>query len=449
MDDPTRSLSTRTRGQLVAAGDPGYDEARQTFNGMLDRRPRLLFRPADLADVVTAVRWADEHDLGIAVRGGGHNVAGHSMPDDAFVIDLSRWRGARVDPAGGTVEALGGSLLMDLDSATAGHGFAVPSGTFVDTGIGGLTLGGGIGYIIGSEGFACDALVGAELVTADGTVVEVDGEREPDLLWALRGGGGNFGVVTRFRYRMTAVPSMYGGRLRYRGDGVRDVLTRLFELDRSAPDELVLIGDAWWSTAEQVPALTLFVAWRGDPGQGEAAVDELRRHPALYQDGLHPLSWLELQALNQPIPFGYRHYWKGHFLGEAPASLADAIVEAAAGIRDESAVLIELIHGAAHRIPAESAAFGGRAAVANVTAIGIWERREDDDAGIGWARRSASLFEPFSLRGGGYLNYPEVDQSAARVAAAFGDAAFARLRGVKARVDPGNRFRYNANIPPA
>jgi FAD/FMN-containing dehydrogenase len=448
MDAHERSLMARTRGQIIAPDDRVYDAARSIFNGMLDRRPRLIFRPNDTEDLVAAVRWASEADLAIAVRGGGHSVAGHSVPDDAFVIDLSRWRSATVDPERRIADALGGCLLMDLDAATAAYGLAAPSGTFVDTGIGGLTLGGGISNLIASEGFACDALIGAELVTAEGRIVEVDEAREPDLLWALRGGGGNFGVVTRLRYRLTQVEQMYSGSLWYRGPAMGDVLARLFELDRTAPDELVTQAVAWWSVPDDGPILKLNVTWRGEPDAGDAAIQELREHAALYEANLRPMSWLELQARYTPIPFGLRHYWKGHLVREASAGLADAVIAAADGSGDDGFVLVEMIHGAAHRIPAESAAFGGRRAVANVTALGIWRQAGDDEAGIEWARRGAGLFEPYSLSGGGYLNYPEVDQTATRVAAAFGPETFAKLRRIKRTWDPDNRFRFNANIPP-
>jgi FAD/FMN-containing dehydrogenase len=448
-EDLATALAGRVRGRIIAPGDASYDAARETFNGMLDRRPRLIVRPVDTADIAAAVRWAGEVDLPVGVRGGGHSVAGHSMPDEALVIDLSGWRGVRVDPGRRTADALGGSLLMDLDAATSAHGCAVPSGTFFDTGVAGLTLSGGIGYLVASEGFACDALVGAELVTADGSVVEVDETREPDLLWALRGGGGNFGVVTRLRYRLTTVERMYGGLLRYRGDGVGDAIERMFELDRTAPDELVLQAVAWHSAETGAPALTAIVAWRGDAGSEAAAVRPLREHAALYESDLRPMSWLQMQALNTPMPFGLRHYWKGHFVRETTSELAAAIVGATASARSDDFVLLELLHGAPHRIPADSAAFGGRRAVANVTALAIWSDAAEDADRMAWARAAAASFEPFSLSGGGYLNYPEVDQSSARVAAAFGPPAFDRLRRIKGRHDPANRFRFNGNIPPA
>jgi FAD/FMN-containing dehydrogenase len=447
--EPGRDLAARTRGEVIVPGDPAYDAARSTFNGMLERRPSVIFRPADVADVAAAVRWAGDADLPIGVRAGGHSVAGHSTPDGAPLVDLSRWRSVSVDPSARTAEALGGSLLMDLDAATAAHGLVAPSGTFVDTGIAGLTLSGGISYIVATEGYACDALIGAQLVTADGSVVEVDEDREPDLLWALRGGGGNLGIVTRLRYRLTPIGRLYAGTVRYRGAAVRDVLRSIFDRDAGSPDELTLQAIAWRSEEDQAPRLTVLVTWRGDEGDGAAATTWLREHPAAYEVDVRPMSWLELQARNTPIPFGLRHYWKGHLVGSTPADLVDAVIAAADEGRDDDGILIELIHGQAHRIAPESAAFGGRRAMANVTALGIWTDAADDDVHIAWARRTAAAVEPWSLAGGGYLNYPEVDQTAARVAAAFGPEAFARLQSIKRTVDPDNRFRFNANIPPA
>lgn len=448
IEAPERSLAALTRGPVIGPGHPHYDGARALFNGMLDRRPRLIFRPADVDDLVAAVRWASDADLSIAVRGGGHSVAGHSMPDDGFVIDLSRWRSARVDPARQIAEAEGGCLLVDLDVATAGHGLAAPSGTFFDTGIGGLTLGGGISHIVASEGFGCDALIGAEVVTADGRVVEVGETTEPDLLWALRGGGGNFGIVTRFRYRLTPIQTMYSGSMSYRGPALHDLLTRLFELDASGPDELVTQVIVWWSEEDGGPIVKVNIDWRGEPEAGDVAIRELRDHVACFQTNVQPMTWLQAQARFTPIPFGLRHYWKGHLVREAGSGLANAVLAAAEGSGDEGFILVELIHGAAHRIPEASAAFGGRRAVANVTALSIWRDASGDEQGIEWGRRAARLFEPYSLSGGGYLNYPEVDQTAARVAAAFGPERLADLRRIKKVWDPSNRFRHNANIAP-
>lgn len=448
MSEAIHDLRGCTRGELLEPADLGYEAAREAYNAMATGRPMAIFRPVDLSDIVAAVRWASGSGLAIGVRGGGHSVAGHSCPDGALLIDLSRWRGATVDSAARTVDALAGSRLMDLDAATFAHGLAAPSGTFIDTGIGGLTLTGGISWLLSSEGFACDALIGAQLVTADGDVLEIDEEHEPELLWGLRGGGGNFGVVTRLRYALTEVPAMFGGHLRFRGDSLRDAILRTFEVDASAPDELVLAMVAW-RAEDGAPSISVNVGWRGDPQSGMAAVHALATHPACYQSDLKPMNWLQQQTLYQPIPFGLRQYWKGHLVGRLDETLADALIASASEASNKSFALVELIHGKAHRIPETHAAFGGRSAVANVTALAIWENATDDEAEIDWARRFADRVSPLSIRGGGYLNYAELDQSAARVSAAFAPDSWERLRQLKQRLDPMNRFRFNANIPPA
>jgi FAD/FMN-containing dehydrogenase len=443
-----RDLRARTRGEVIEPQDGSYEAARAAYNAMATGRPVCIFRPGDVHDIVAAVRWAAESDLLIGVRGGGHSVAGHSSPNGALLVDLSRWRGANVDPVGRTADALAGSRLMDLDAATFAYGLAAPSGTFIDTGIGGLTLAGGISWLLASEGFACDALIGAELVTADGDVVEVDEQREPELLWGLRGGGGNFGIVTRLRYALTPVPAMFGGRLRFRGDGLRDAILRSFDVEASAPDQLVLAIVAW-RAEDGSPAISVNVGWRGDADPGIAMIRPLAEHPACYESDLKSMSWLQQQSLYQPIPFGLRQYWKGHLVGSLDETLADALIASASAASNESFALVEFIHGKAHRIPDSWAAFGGRAAVANVTALAIWDDPTDDDGEIEWARGFADRVAPLSLRGGGYLNYPELDQTAGRVAAAYPPDSWARLRRLKRRLDPSNRFRFNANIPPA
>ena len=446
--DIVGDLRARTRGEVLEPQDAGYQAARAAYNALATGQPACIFRPADVTDIVAAVRWAAEVDLPIGVRGGGHSVAGHSSPNGALLVDLSRWRGADVDPVARTAVALGGSRLMDLDAATAAHALAAPSGTFVDTGIGGLTLTGGISWILASQGFACDALIGARLLTIDGDVIDIDDQREPELMWGLRGGGGNFGIVTHLRYALTPVPRMYGGALRFRGDGIRDVIMRVFELEATAPDELVLAIVAWRGE-DGSPGISVNFAWRGDPDAGAAAVRALTSHPALFESDVKAMSWLQQQAQYGPIPFGLRQYWKGHLVGRLDETLADALVAAASDAGEYSFGLVELIHGMAHRIPDDSAAFGGRAAVANVTALAIWSEAKDDEREIAWARRVAESVAPISLQGAGYLNYPELDQTAGRVAAAFPSESWNRLRRLKRLLDPDNRLRFNANIPPA
>jgi FAD/FMN-containing dehydrogenase len=441
-------LRARTRGEVLAPTDDGYEPARAAYNALATGQPACIFRPADVSDIVAAVRWAADVDLPIGVRGGGHSVAGHSSPNGALLVDLSRWRGADVDPVARTAEALAGSRLMDLDAATAAHTLAAPSGTFIDTGIGGLTLTGGISWILASQGFACDALIGARMVTVGGDVIDIDAQHEPELLWGLRGGGGNFGIVTHLRYALTPVPRMYGGALRFRGPGIRDVILRAFEIESTAPDELVLAIVAWRGE-DGSPGISVNFSWRGDADAGAAAVRSLSDHEALFESDVKAMNWLQQQGQYEPIPFGLRQYWKGHLVGRLDETLADSLIEAASSAGPSSFCLVELIHGMAHRIPEASAAFGGRAAVANVTALAIWDDPDADDREIAWARRVAESVAALSLRGGGYLNYPELDQTAARVAAAFPPSTWDRLRQLKRGLDPANRLRFNANIPPA
>jgi len=442
-------LRRLARGPLYLPGSGQYDERRQTFNAMLDKRPAVILQPLDVADVSAAVRWAADADIAISIRGGGHSVAGHGVGDGSLMLDLVNLASVVVDPVARVADAGGGAHLEDLDRATTAVGLAAPSGTYMTTGIGGLTLTGGIGYLLGTAGFACDALIGAEVVTADGTIHQVDDGTDPELLWALRGGGGNFGVVTRFRYALTPLPSVYGGHIRFAGQGVREVVHMLFEQQAVGPDELTMMIELSKDAATGERAATVLGAWTGDPALGEAMFGPFRARHDVVEDELRVIPYLDLQALAGRMGATYRHYWKGHFVRELSADLEDVVAAAQDAMSAHSEILIETIHGAAHRTPESHAAFGARAALANISALAIWEDPAEDERQIAWARQSAASLEPFSLRGGGYLNYAQADESAARIEGAFGAERFARLRAVKRRCDPDNRFRFNANIPPA
>jgi FAD/FMN-containing dehydrogenase len=428
-------------------GDAGYDEARISFNGMLDRRPAAIVPCTTTADVQAAVRAARAADLPIAVRGGGHSVAGHGIADDALVISLAAMRQVSVDPAGRRADAGGGALWEDVDGATTAHGLAVPGGTFVDTGIGGLTLGGGIGWLMPLAGLTCDNLVAAEVVTADGSVALAGDGGDPELLWALRGGGGNFGVVTRFSYRLGPVGPIFGGFLRYPVAAAADVLARVERMIAEHP-------------TATMPTLTI----RRNPDLGPVIslllgiVDGSDPEPilAILRDGLPrvfddvgPMTYPQLQAITGLIPFGMRHYWKGHFLRDLDGDTLAAVAEAAiADPVGQSFVLIEGIVGAARTEPEGGAAFGQRAARWNASALAIWESPNDDDAAVRWARRVADRLAGASLSGGGYVNYSPVDETAERVQATYGAERWNRLVAVKRRYDPDNVFRFNHNIPP-
>jgi FAD/FMN-containing dehydrogenase len=427
---------------------PAYDEHRISFNGILDRRPAAIVPCASTGEVVAAVRAARAAGLPIAIRGGGHSVAGHSLADGALVVSLAPMREVRVDPARRIADAGGGALWEDVDGATTAHGLAVPGGTFVDTGIGGLTLGGGIGWLMPLAGLTCDNLVEAEVVTADGEVVVAGPEGDPELLWALRGGGGNFGVVTRFRYQLIPIGPIFGGRILYPVTAASDVMGRIERL-----------------VAEHPTALMPTVSIRRNPDFGHVIgfilgiVDGSDPAPILsiLTDGLPivanqtaPMTYNELQAITGVIPFGMRHYWKGHFVGSLDGPTLEAIAKAAgdADAVGEAFVLIEGIVGPARTEPSGGAAFGQRAARWNASALAMWESSADDATAIGWARRVADLLAPASVSGGGYVNYSPVDESADRVQAAYGAERWARLVAVKRRYDPDNVFRFNHNIRP-
>jgi FAD/FMN-containing dehydrogenase len=448
MQTDERTIRGALPAGAVMPGDDGYDTARISFNGILDRRPAAIVSCASTDDVVTAVRAAHEIGLPIAIRGGGHSVAGHSIPDGALVVSLDRMRGVSVDPDRRLARAGGGAQWNDVDAGAFAHGLAVPGGTFGDTGIGGLTLGGGLGWLMPIAGLTCDNLVAAEVVTADGSVVTASADYDADLLWALRGGGGNFGVVTTFTYQLTPVRPMWGGTISYEGAAAARVLARVNELVAEHPRAMMpAFGIAM--DPELGPSVRFLVGIvdGSDPAPIEAA---LRRDLPVTSDDLGPKSYLELQALAGILPFGLRHYWKGHFLRELSVGTFQALVDSISA--DDAVglafILLEGIVGAGRIEPAGGAAFGQRAATWNASALAIWESPDEDEKAIGWARRVADIVAPASLTGGGYVNYSPVDESADRVKAAYGADRYTRLVAVKRRLDPDNVFRFNHNIRP-
>ena len=448
-------------GTVLMPADTGFDEARATFNGMLDKHPAAIVQCRSTSDVVAAVRAARAAGLPIAIRGGGHSVAGHCVADGALVVDLRHMRAVTVDPERRVAWAEGGCQWLDLDTATTAHGLATTGGTFVDTGIAGLTLTGGIGYLMGTGGFTCDTLIGAEVVTADGEIVQAGEGGDPELLWALRGGGGNFGVVTRFEYRLQPLGEMQLGRIVVPIADARRVLETAAAFAPTMPDTLnmfvVGVGLDTPSDREPDPAvdpevIAINFAFQGTAADAEAAIvpflEQLANSGA--KGGFRPVTYAELQSRTGILPFGLRHYWKGHFLREMDGPAIDAIV---AGLQDvppgESFMLLEAITGRAREEPVGGAAFGQRHARWNASALGIWEEPAGDEANIAWVRRTADGLKGSSFSGAGYGNYAQADEPIERVRAAFGDEGWNRLRAVKRRYDPDNVFRFNHNIPPA
>jgi FAD/FMN-containing dehydrogenase len=447
----------RISGKVIGPDDDGYDAARQTFNATIDRRPAAIVQCRSTADVVAAVRAARNAGLAIAVRGGGHAVAGHAVADGALVVDLREMRRVDVDPARRVARAQGGALWEDVDGATTAHGLATTGGTFGDTGIGGLTLTGGIGYLMGTFGLTCDNLVRAEVVTADGSVVIAGDDGDPELLWALRGGGGNFGVVTEFEFSIHSLGPLQSGAISVPLEHARAALAAAAEIARQDVPELVifavgptfdLVDGVEPDPATAPPVVRIAIAFQGTTEDAESVIRPLRGLPGA-AGGVIPATYIELQARTGTLPFGLRHYWKGHFVRDLDAGAIDAITLALETTPPGmSFMLLEAITGHARSEPAGGAAFGQREARWNVSALSIWEHPSEDDSMIDWARRSADALAPSSLSGAGYGNYASADESAERVRAAFGRERFDRLSRVKRRYDPDNIFRFNHNIPP-
>ena len=435
-------------GEIVAEGHPAYDEARATFNALIDRRPLAIARCRSTEDVAIALAVAREQELPVAVRGGGHNVAGHAVCEGGLVIDLTGLGGAQVDPDARIARAGGGATWQAFDTATAPHGLASPGGTFFTTGVGGLTLGGGIGFLIGRHGLSCDNLVAAEVATVSGDVLIASEDEHADLFWALRGGGGNFGVVTRFDFRLHELREIVGGFLLYDYEAAPEVLRVFRDVAADAPDDFstqALVS----RERESGQRLAAVLVCSSGPKDEPDALRELRTARGLVTDDVKRRPYLELQ-LSQDLPFGMRHYWKGHFVRELPDELLDELcARYDAAPQPPGAVLIEAIHGAAKRVPADATAVGFRDAAFNVSALGIWQEPSFDDQGIAWARDTAAAIAPYSLSGGGYLNYMQADEPLERVRAAYGAERFERLQAVKRRYDPDNVLRFNQNVPPA
>jgi FAD/FMN-containing dehydrogenase len=440
-------LRASVAGQVVTASDAGYDAARRCFNALVDRRPAVIVRCSGAPDVATAFDFARANDLEVAVRGGGHNPAGHCVLDDGLVIDLSLLRAVHADPESQVARAGGGSTWREFDSATLAAGLVTPGGVVGSTGVCGLTFGGGIGHLISQHGLTCDNLVGGELVTPDGGMVRVSATETPELLWGLRGGGGNFGVATWLEYQLHALPRVVGGLLVYRGEDIRDALRVFRDVVAHSPRELscqaILRSEE--SGAPMLVVAPCYTGGSDDPKQLEL----LRAAPGLVEDGVRDHGFADQQVLFGDTYGVERNYWKGHFVRELPDELVDALLGRMVALgRPPGSILIESLHGAPKDVDAGSAAIGFRSAAFNISAMAVWVDPQLDQEQVGWARETAAAVEPWSVSGG-YFNYMQADEPIERVRAAFGAEAFERLRALKRQYDPDNVLRRNQNIPPA
>ncbi|WP_234363562.1 FAD-binding oxidoreductase [Streptomyces sp. TN58] len=449
------------RGRLITADHAEYDTARAIWNGAVDRRPRLIARCGGTADVAAAVRFARAHDLEIAVRGGGHNVAGTAVCDDGIVIELSAMRAVSVDPADHTARVQGGALWGDVDHETQAYGLATTGGIVSHTGVAGLTLGGGIGFLMRTYGLAVDNLLAAEVVTADGSALRASADEHPDLFWALRGGGGNFGVVTLFRFALHPVgPTVLAGPVFWPAEDTADVLRFYREFAAAAPDALgtvvrlgtvpplpVVPPELHWR-----PAVAVACCYSGPVEDGERAVRPLRRFRQPLVDLLGPAPYAAFQAgLDDTTPHGWHYYWKATDLAglsdDAIAVIADHTYRAGS---PRSYVAMFHLGGAVARVPRDATAFAGRDTVHNIVIDAVWLPGESAEHAVpetAWARRFLRALEPHRASGV-YVNFLDADDGAGRVRAAYGEHTHRRLAEIKAKYDPGNAFHHNKNIHP-
>jgi FAD/FMN-containing dehydrogenase len=449
------------RGAQIATDDVDYDHARAIWNGTVDRRPRLIARPIGTADVAAAVRFARERHLEIAIRGGGHNVAGTALCDDGVVIDLSAMRAVAVDPVGRTALTQGGALWGDVDHETQVHGLATTGGIVGHTGVGGVSLGGGIGWLMRKHGLTVDNLVGAEVVTAEGDILRASAREHPDLFWALRGGGGNFGVVTSFRFALHPVgPTVTAGALYWAADDTADVLRFYRDFVAEAPDELGTVirlgtipplGDI----DEELhfrPAIAVGCCYVGTVDEGERAVRALRGFRTPLADLVGPRLYVDHQSgLDETVPHGWHYYWKGTNLPRLSDAVIDVVAEHAYRARSPRSY-VGMFHmgGAVARVPRDATAYPERDVAHIIVIDAAWLPDQDDTIGTSepaWARAFLEALKPH--RAGVYVNFLDSDDDASRVREAYGDDTYERLSGIKASYDPDNVFRNNKNIQPS
>jgi FAD/FMN-containing dehydrogenase len=446
------------RGPVIGPDDEGYDAARAIWNGAIDRRPACVARCIGVADVVAAVRFARERDLLVAVRSGGHGVGGHALCDDGLVIDLSPMKGIRVDPAARTARAEAGVLWGELDRETQLFGLATVGGIVTHTGIAGLTLGGGIGWLMRKHGATVDNLVSADLVTAEGGLLTANEEEHPDLFWGIRGGGGNFGVVTSFEYRLHAVgPIVLGGPIYHPLENAREVLAFYREFIATAPDELTTIFNL--RVAPPLPFLPDHVhgkpivmvgaCYAGAPEDGIELVRPLKEFGTPIVDLLDPKPYTALQSMFDPsVPHGLHYHWKSVELPPLTDEAIDTLVEHASTLTSpKSYCIVFQLGGALARVAEEDTAFSQRDAAHNVNINAVWTQDDPEaDRHIAWAR---DFFTAMQLHAGGrvYVNFLG-DEGAERVRQAYGTRQYERLVELKRTYDPTNFFRSNQNIEP-
>ncbi|MFC3285061.1 FAD-binding oxidoreductase [Litchfieldella rifensis] len=455
--DVLNRLKMQLQGPLYTPGDAGFEESRSLWNAMIDRKPAIIVRCLGTADVMAGVRFAREHNLLLCIKGGGHNIAGLAAADGALMLDLSLMRGVWVDRESRVAHAQAGCILGDVDRETQVHGLAAVLGFVSTTGIAGLTLGGGFGYLTRRWGWTVDNVTGMDVVTADGRLVHASHDEHADLFWGLRGGGGNFGVVTGFDYRLHDVgPEVVGGLVAWPASEAPEVLELYRTLAEQAPPELTLVAimrkapPAPWLPLERhgTPIVALLACYSGDPDEGEKVVAPIKSFGKPIGDVLVRRPYAQMQTLlDATQPKGRRYYWKSEYLSSIEPAFCEKAIEHAASVRSpHSSVILFQIGGALHRLDHDHSPVGNRDARYVFNVAGSWEQPDDDQANIEWARNAWHDMKSFST-GGTYINFLTEDEGAERVEAALG-SALQRLGKIKSRWDPQNVFRINRNVKP-
>jgi FAD/FMN-containing dehydrogenase len=441
-------LVCRFSGQLLHPNDAGYEEARKVHNGLIDKRPLLIARCHGVADVVDAVKLARALNVEVAIRGGGHNVAGRATIEGGLMIDLMPMKGIHVDPKTRTARTQGGVTWAELNRETQLHGLAVTGGVVSSKGIAGLTLGGGLGWLMGKYGLALDNLQSVEIVTAEGEVLRTSEHEHPDLFWAVRGGGGNFGIATSFEYQLHPVgPIITGGLVAYPFDRASDVLRYFRDTTASLPDELTVFGGLIHSP--DGAKLSAMVACHcGSPEDGEKAMRPIKGFGSPLMDTIGPMPYSALNGmLDASYPKGALNYWKSSFLAALTDDAIDAIIECfGACPTPMGQMLLEHFHGAATRVGVSETAFPHRADGYNLLLLSQWLEPAETDRCVAWARQSYNQMEPF-VGPGRYVNYLGDDEPGDPTIAAYGPN-YGRLQEVKTKYDPTNFFHMNQNIQP-
>jgi len=456
LNDATEKLKDNLKGQIVLPDDPGYDKVRQIWNAMIDRRPAVIVQCAEADDVSRAITFARQNSLEISIRGAGHNIAGNAVCDNGVMIDLSTMRNVTVDPKKRRVYIEPGATLGDFDKAVQAHGLATPVGINSTTGIAGLTLGGGIGWLTRKYGMTVDNLVSAEVITADGRKIRASENETADLFWAIRGGGGNFGVVTEFEFALHPVgPEIFAGLIVFPFDQAKEVLTQYREFIESAPEELNV-----WVVLREAPPLpflpeeahgrkvvVLPIFYAGDIAEGEKLIEPLRSFGETYgeQIGVQPYTEWQ-QAFDPLLTPGARNYWKSHNFSELSDAALDSIIEFAGRLPSpQCEIFIGLIAGAPNRVPADAMAYGSRDARFVLNVHARWDEPAQDEKCVAWARAFFKASAPYASAGA-YVNFMTAEEGD-RVAMAYG-TNYERLVQIKRQYDPENLFHLNQNIKP-